>query len=47
MFEVLEIQRLLASPARITLLPPAGVTDRGQLVAQLAARTAVDAGPQA
>ncbi|MBK9036075.1 MAG: SPFH domain-containing protein [Myxococcales bacterium] len=40
MFEVLEIQRLLASPARITLLPPSGVTDRGQLVAQLAARGA-------
>lgn len=39
MFEVLEVQRLLSSPARITLLPPAGATDRGQLVAQLAAWT--------
>ncbi|MBP8811446.1 MAG: SPFH domain-containing protein [Kofleriaceae bacterium] len=39
MFEVLEVQRLVASPARVTLLPPAGATDRGQLVAQLAART--------
>ena len=40
MFEVLEVQRLLASPARITLLPPAGpgAVDRGVLVAQLAAR---------
>ncbi len=38
MFEVLEVQKLLASPARITLLP--GDTDRGQLVAQLAARHA-------
>ncbi|HVV84096.1 MAG TPA: SPFH domain-containing protein [Kofleriaceae bacterium] len=40
MFEVLETQRLLASPARITLLPSgAGGADRGQLVAQLAARS--------
>lgn len=38
MFEVLEVQRLLASPAKVTLLP--GDTDRGQLVAQLAARQA-------
>lgn len=39
MFEVLETQRLLASPAKVTLLPGSGTTDRGQLVAQLAART--------
>lgn len=39
MFEVLEVQKLLASPARVTLLPASG-TDRGQLVAQLAARAA-------
>lgn len=39
MFEVLEVQKLLASPARVTLLPPGGA-DRGQLIAQLAARGA-------
>ena len=41
MFEVLEVQRLLTSPARITLLPSgasASAADRGLLVAQLAAR---------
>jgi regulator of protease activity HflC (stomatin/prohibitin superfamily) len=44
MFEVLEVQRLLASPARITLLPASsggggtGATDRGMLIAQLAGR---------
>ena len=36
---VLEVQKLLASPARVTLLPPGGA-DRGQLIAQLAARGA-------
>lgn len=39
MFEVLEVQKLLASPARVTLLPASG-TDKGHLVAQLAARGA-------
>jgi regulator of protease activity HflC (stomatin/prohibitin superfamily) len=34
MFEVLEVQRLLESPAKITLLPPG--TNRGLLTAQLA-----------
>ena len=49
MFEVLEVQRLLASPARITLLPAgaagAAATDRGMLVAQLAAGTRPAAPP--
>ena len=45
MFEVLETQRLLASPARITLLPPVSAADRGQLVAQLAARSIPDRPP--
>jgi regulator of protease activity HflC (stomatin/prohibitin superfamily) len=41
MFQVLEVQRLLASPARVTLLPPGGgrnAIDRGLLVAQLASK---------
>ncbi len=48
MFEVLEVQRLLASPARITLLPPSAsdnAVDRGVMVAQLAARTSGGGGP--
>jgi regulator of protease activity HflC (stomatin/prohibitin superfamily) len=42
MFEVLELQKLQACPARITLLPRD--VDRGQLVAQLAARHGGPAG---
>lgn len=37
MFEVLELQRLLESPARVTLIP--GSTNRGLLVAQLASQS--------